>query len=56
MDKDEALKLLEEDKNDRVRACVQEVQEILNKYNCTIEPKVVITPNGVDTEILFIAK
>ena len=53
---DEAKKLLEQDKAERVSKCLQEINEALDKYHCYLDVSVVLsnpTPNN-PTGIKFI--
>ncbi len=42
---EKARKLLEEDKQQRLQACAEEIQIILKKYNCQMVPVIQVSAN-----------
>ena len=43
---EELRKMVEEDKKARMEACYQAVESALKQYNCTMEPKLIVTQQG----------
>ena len=44
----EARAALEKDRENRMALCRDAIVDALKTYNCTIRPRVVITPDGTD--------
>jgi len=43
----ELQKAIDEQINNNLRACAQEIDEVLKKYNAIIEPEIVLSGSGV---------
>jgi hypothetical protein len=53
---EDALQALEEDKNERARICMEEINEVLSKYKCIMEPEVTLVSNTINSRIIIIAQ
>lgn len=56
MDTKEAKKIIEQEKKERTESCQREILEVLNKYNCVIDPIVNlrISSMGIKPEIQLV--
>ena len=49
-----AKKILEKEALERQSKCGKELEEVLNKYQCRLEPTVILKQNNVMTQISII--
>ena len=53
---EEAKKILDQDKRERVAKCQKEIEEAVKKYNCVLNASAVLTSQGIRFNINIIAK
>jgi hypothetical protein len=53
MEFEEAKKIIEQERQDRATNAMNEIQEVLRKYNCQLIIKPEITINGIPLELLI---
>lgn len=51
-----AQKVIEQEKQERVKICMLEIQSVLEKYNCQIVPTVNVVLNGQQVQSTVISK
>ena len=51
-----AKKILEQDKRERVVKCQKEIEEAIKKYNCVLDASAILTSRGTRFNINIIAK
>lgn len=54
--KSEAIKLLQEERLERQKACGKEVHAILEKYKCVIEPQIILSSKAQRTMYFIVAE
>ena len=54
MDQKEAEEIVRKAQKDRVDSCYQEIDAILKKYSCTLEPQITIRGTEIIKEIVII--
>jgi hypothetical protein len=56
VDTESAKKAILQERKERSDACRSEIQEVLNKHRCTIQPMLVMNPQGSQWMIDFPAQ
>ena len=53
---EEAKRILDQDKRERVVKCQKEIEEAVKKYNCVLDASAILTSQGIKFNINIIAK
>lgn len=53
---DKAKELLAREQQKRINACNKELQEVLTKYNCTLDVSMIIKPGNITPMVNVIAQ
>lgn len=53
---DELRREIESEKQERAQKCGMEINKILEKYNCILDVKMVLSKSSIDPEIRVLAK